>query len=183
MNCPEGESKENVDSSFNNPADFLEAFKKSPEYASALNRRFEELNCPESDEDKRALIMQHFPGREDYKEALWLFREKFPLVFTPEVYSDEFIGRLEEYWSFIRDNMKEIGRSGKDLPGADSVRMSLHRQAAEQLAGEGLCDFSTARLIVHFLSIDQGLDVPDPARDEKRLAAEASRIIEEERGN
>lgn len=65
--------------------------------------------------------------------------------------------------------------AGERTIDSDRQRSSSHTRAAEQLVKDKMVpNVTVGRLIVHFLSIDQSYDVPDPARDEKRLAAEAS---------
>ena len=171
------ESLETQETDVIDPTVFLDGYHSSSECVEAYKSRLHDLpaykkhgdNMPD---DLKKLVINEFRKTEKYKQGLWIYLEKHPLKFDETKYSKEFLEKLKSYWQLIKE-MDKISRE-KNID-SDRERSSMHTRAAEQLVEDGVAPSATiGRLIVHFLSIDQSYDVQDPARDEKRLAAEAS---------
>ena len=185
---PNPESSESENGDFTDPGKYIEVFNESNEYKNAFQLRLKELKADNFDsmsEERKSAVLDHFVGCELWKNALWLFWNKHKLRYKKEQLPSKFNTALGEYWKQIKETEKVEAEGDTDqykIKQFDNVRIKLHREAAEKLMEDGIVNNLTlGRFIVHFLSIDQGVDVPDPDRDEKRLAAYRNEVMSETR--
>ena len=151
---------------FENPVELLEDFEQTNEVKDYLVNREKGIRKRSEKKEVERLLK----GTDEYKIKLWKFFDKNKLRWNPAFYSVDFQQRIEAYWAKIRgQELREKYYRYGDVEQMEAERVRLHARAAEQLMEDfGIENFSVARIIVQFLSIDQGFDVIDPDRDVRR---------------
>lgn len=174
VEMPEAEPKES------DPANLLADFERSKPLKSFMKDRIHSL--PAFKGRKRSEIMDEeiqteveFVRETDgYKNLLMHYfqMEGNPLRYDPAKYTKEFIDEIEDYWAFIVYERRVADNHGPEVKHENDLERSRrHMRAARQLCKDGMApNDKVARLIVHFLSIDQGYDDLDFYRDENRRA-------------
>ena len=158
--------------------EYIKQFKESPEINGEIETRFKRGQSLDPTLTRMEVEESFFNRSGDtVKEAFWRFYKKHPFEKHEKELSPEFKIKLERYYQQIRKitiaqrRMVYSGDQGK-LQEDDIQRSIAHSEAAEQLVKEGISpNITLARLIVHFIAITDGLDTPDPDRDEKRREA------------
>ena len=158
--------------------EYIKQFKESPEINGEIETRFARGQTIDPTLTKPEVEESFFNRSGDtVKEAFWRFYKEHPFEKHEEELSFEFKIKLERYYQQIRkitiaQRMMAYSGDQAKLQEDDIQRSIAHSEAAEQLVKEGISpNITLARLIVHFIAIVDGLDSPDPDRDEKRRDA------------
>lgn len=156
---------------------YLDAFELSQYYKKALQQAVAERVKSGA---KRDMVIKRFPDLEPYKRALWdYYRDGNRLSYNAASYNTSFISTIESYWAktramMLREKLQRLDPN--TLEHLDHERSAAHTAAARQLVKmKQAPNENIGRLLVHFLSVDQGLDTPTPGRDEMRRQAYRSR--------
>lgn len=153
------------------PRAYIVEFESSNFYQDALGKyKHENPGVPEGE------ILKDFrdlPGSKKYIDGLWkFFTSQKGLIYDEKQYSPDTKIALNQYWQTIKEwlQREKLGRLDKDrIEDIDFKRGIYHGRAAAELVTEGIApNQSVGRTLVHFLSIDQGLDKIDPGREERR---------------
>lgn len=159
------------------PVQYLNDFHNSEEYKQTLNKRIDRIK-KEHPETSKADIEESFrDSTEEYKQTLWEYYRQHPLSYDANSYDEKFNQILKNYWNkkkFVNQMRADPTSAAKqaDFIRADHEMMLAHLRTANELMEEGKApDITTGRMLVQFLSIDQGIDVADPDRDIKRMRA------------
>jgi|SRR3989344_1830137 len=168
------ELKEDFPKETDDPKEFMDRFKQTPEYQEGYAERRVETRRrnPEIDDE---LIEKAYLDSDKAKNAFHNFYQKeLKIRYNPEKYSTEFKTELSAYFRMTRQNVakERLMRfdTQDDLMYAEELRMRQHDKAAEQLVADGtIPNFRLARVYVHLLSVSEGIDSYSPERDEYRI--------------
>lgn len=158
---------------YSDPREFLDSFRESLEYKSALTQRIKEVRARNPKAPKKS-IEGAFVDVETYKQLLFDYYHKNKLVYDPAIYAPETQEAIQTYWNSVMSYRETIGHNPTPafLQAAEQNRIIKHLNAAEKMVQEGKApDARIGRVLVHFLSVSEGLDDFDPDRDIKRLEA------------
>lgn len=163
-----------------NPGNLLTAFERSGPLKNFIKDRMRSLPAfkgrkrSEISREEISQELEYARETDGYKNLLMRYfqTESNPLRYNPSEYSKEFIDEIEDYWKFIVYERKVSDKYGPEARHENDLERSRrHMRAARQLCKDGLTpNDKVARIIVHFLSIDQGYDDLDFLRDENRRA-------------
>lgn len=161
------------------PSVYLADFQKSRLYQHALKARLSILRR-ERGRVNVAGVKQDFPATDQYRDALWQFFQKYPLHFEPSLYNNETLMLLEDYWRQTRELMakERLFQLDRDqLINLDNERSVAHLRASQSLVNtKEVPNERVGRLIVHFLTVDQGIE-PKPRKDSDERRREVYRQI------
>lgn len=167
------DSREVEGTYFTNPKEFINAMDTTPSFRKALATRVREIKAVNKgqniDEDD---LLHFFRQTDGYKTILWKFLADNPLKYDEKQYTTDFVYDLDDYWTFVRGmKQKERYQRFGSVEEVEKERSMRHLRAARQLVEDDMVENEKiGRLIVHFLSIDQGYDHVDFERDERRRA-------------
>jgi len=151
--------------SFDNPMDLIKAFENSEKFKSFIQEREKNIKS----EDERRDFEDLFRGTDTYKFQLWDFFGTHRLNYKPEIYSEDFNFKVQLYWQFTLGFERRTAYGDANVEDIEHERSRLHARAAEQLMKDfNFNNFTIARILVQFLSINEGFDVIDPDRDVRR---------------
>ena len=156
---------------FTNPTEFLQSFHQSPEYQQTLARRIKEARRRNPRLQSRA-IESSFRDAEQYKQLLFDYYHRHHLNYDETQYSDTFNPALQEYWQSTLAYQDILGHNPSEayIQAVELDRVAKHQDAAEELVKNGQApNERVGRVLVHFLSVSEGIDNFDPYRDERRL--------------
>jgi hypothetical protein len=153
-------------------SDYLSEFERSINFNpdQRLQLYLAEHPDQEISDDDRKLFVDTLRTGEGYKQQLWLWRNEHRLEADVKHFPQPVRSLIYEYWATI-DHIKNNRPTDKDeIRNLDLRRNLEHFAAAKELVNLGLAPNETiGRLLIHFISIEEGFDVIDPERDIRRL--------------
>lgn len=159
--------------------EFYHQFRESEAVQNEIGQRIQRAHIIDSTVTETEVV-EAFLNTEKAKSSLWDFYHAHPFVFNPHEVSTDFNSQLQAYYRQLRrmkDPINQIRSLGDrdQIINEDRRRSSLHTQAAEQLVKDGVApNLTIARVLVHFIAIADGMDTPNPDREEKRRRALSS---------
>ncbi len=155
-----------------NPAAYVQEFEEAINFPDFVQQRAARSTEPLSPEEIRELA-DNLRTSEEYKNRLWDWQKLHPLPYNRDNFPPEARIALAKYWEEVVKIRHNKGRwDASEILHHDYERSFLHTSAANDLIRAGLAPNRTiGRLLIHFMSIEKGLDVEDPGRDERRVQA------------
>lgn len=165
---------------YTDPVDFLDGFHESPGYQDVLSSRRKEVRRKNPNATDRE-IEESFIEVEPYKQLLFQYYHQHPLLYNKKLYSEKTNVALDQYWKDTMSYHQILGENPSPtfLRAAEAKRSMDHLRAADELVQEEKApDVRIGRVLVHFLTVSEGVDSFDPNRDARRLES-----LKEERGD
>lgn len=156
---------------FINPNEFLRAFRQSSEYQRSRARRIKEARKRNPRLSQKA-IESSFCDVDQYKQLLFDYFHQHHLNYDETQYSEAFNAALQKYWESTLSYQRILGHNPSDayLQAVELDRVAKHLHAAEELVkNDQAPNDRIGRVLVHFLTVSEGIDNFDPDRDIRRL--------------